>query len=161
MLETSLRLKGLDQVIKNLDGLKPIARRKSMEKAMFTSLRPVLYAARSNAPRSTGALKVSLSRGYVRPGQTWRGATVTVGDLAAKVVVAPKRGYRPAVALANLLAGRKRRINGIYWGHFTEFGTKRGIKGTGWMRRSLDSNAQLVIDLFEREIERQIKRALR
>ena len=161
MLETSLRLKGLDQVIKNLDGLKPIARRKSMEKAMFTSLRPVLYAARSNAPRSTGALRVSLARVYVRPGKTWRGATPTVGDLAAKVSVAPKRGYRPAVALVNLLAGRKRRINGIYWGHFTEFGTKKGVKATRWLYRSLSANSQTVIDLFEREIERQIQRALR
>jgi HK97 gp10 family phage protein len=156
MLETSLRLKGLDQVVKNLEGLKPIAREKVMRSAMFKAMRPVLQAVQATAPRGSGALRLAMARVYLRPS-----ARARADALAFRVAVAPKPRNRPALALANFSYGRTKRMRGVYWGHFVEFGTKNGIRPGRFMQRALQSNSQQVIDIFTRDIERQIRRQLR
>lgn len=156
MLETSLRLEGLDQVIKNLEGLKPIAREKAMRSAMFKAMRPVLQAVQATTPRRSGALRVAMSRVYLRPT-----ARAALDALAYRVAVGPKSRNKGAIALANFSYGRTKRIRGVYWGHFLEFGTKRGIKPGRFMQRALQSNAQQVIDIFSNDIEGQIRRQLR
>jgi HK97 gp10 family phage protein len=156
MLEASLRLEGLDRVIKNLEGLKPVAREKAMRSAMFKAMRPVLQAVQSTTPQGSGALRLAMARVYLRPT-----ARARAEALAYRVAVAPKTKNRPALALANFSYGRTRRLRGVYWGHFVEFGTRRGIKPGRFMQRALQSNAQQVIDIFARDIEAQIRRTLR
>lgn len=155
MLEASLRLEGIDQVLRRLEGLSPIAREKAMRGAMFKAMRPVLQAVVATTPRRSGALRLAMKRVYLRPT-----ARQLVDNLAARVAVAPKARDRRALALANFSYGRTKRLRGVYWGHFVEFGTKRGIKPGRFMQRALQANAQQVIDIFADDIEKQIRRQL-
>ena len=92
---------------------------------------------------------------YLRPG-----VRQLADNLAARVAVAPKTRDRRALALANFSYGRTKRLRGVYWGHFVEFGTKRGIKPGRFMQRAIQANAQQVINIFADDIEAQIRRQL-
>ncbi|HRC61627.1 MAG TPA: HK97 gp10 family phage protein [Dehalococcoidia bacterium] len=155
MLEASLRIEGLDRVVANLERLQPIAREKAMRGAMFKAMRPVLLAIQATTPRRSGALRLAMARVYLRPKQ---GLT---DGLAARVAVAPKTKNRQALALANFSYARTRRLRGVYWGHYVEFGTRRGIKPGRFMQRALAANAQPVIDIFAGDIDAQIRRQLK
>lgn len=155
MLEASLRLDGIDQVLRRLEGLSPIAREKALRGAMFKAMRPVLQAVVATTPRRSGALRLAMKRVYLRPT-----ARQLVDNLAARVAVAPKARDRRALALANFSYGRTKRLRGVYWGHFVEFGTRRGIKPGRFMQRAIQANAQQVINIFADDIERQIRRQL-
>lgn len=156
MLEASLRLDGIDQVLRRLEGLSPIAREKALRGAMFKAMRPVLQAVVATTPRRSGALRLAMKRVYLRPT-----ARQLVDNLAARVAVAPKARDRRALALANFSYGRTKRLRGVYWGHFVEFGTKRGIKPGRFMQRAIQANAQQVIDIFADDIEKQVRRQLK
>lgn len=156
MLEASLRLEGLDRVVERLGQLAPVARERAMRAAMFKAMRPVLQAVVATTPRRSGALRLAMARVYLRPT-----ARAAADALAARVAVAPKAKNRQALALANFSYGRTKRLRGVYWGHFVEFGTKRGIKPGRFMQRALQANAQRVIDIFADDIEKQIRRQLK
>ena len=156
MLEASLRLDGIDQVLRRLEGLSPIAREKALRGAMFKAMRPVLQAVVASTPRRSGALRLAMKRVYLRPT-----ARQLVDNLAARVAVAPKTRDRRALALANFSYGRTKRLRGVYWGHFVEFGTKRGIRPGRFMQRAIQANAQQVIDIFADDIEKQVRRQLK
>lgn len=156
MLEASLRLDGIDQVLRRLEGLSPIAREKALRGAMFKAMRPVLQAVVATTPRRSGALRLAMKRVYLRPT-----ARQLVDNLAARVAVAPKARDRRALALANFSYGRTKRLRGVYWGHFVEFGTRRGIKPGRFMQRAIQANAQQVINIFADDIEKQVRRQLK
>lgn len=156
MLEASLRLDGIDQVLRRLEGLSPIAREKALRGAMFKAMRPVLQAVVATTPRRSGALRLAMKRVYLRPT-----ARQLVDNVAARVAVAPKARDRRALALANFSYGRTKRLRGVYWGHFVEFGTRRGIKPGRFMQRAIQANAQQVINIFADDIEKQVRRQLK
>lgn len=156
MLEVSLRLEGLDRVQARLANLHPLAREKELRSTMFKAMRPVLVAVVATTPRRSGALRLAMKRVYLRPS-----ARQLVDNLAARVAVAPKSKDRRALALANFSYGRTKRLRGVYWGHFVEFGTKRGIKPGRFMQRALQANAQRVIDIFAADTEQKIRRTMK
>jgi HK97 gp10 family phage protein len=168
-VEVRLEFRGLDALEANLSRLETVARERVLRRAMIRAFRPVLHAARLAAPRRSGALRQSLAivagTALRNGGLAQRFApTAVLGDktLAASVAVVPRIKDSRAIALYNLDYGRtgNRRIRGIFYGHFLEFGTKRGVRPRRFLYNALRANAQTVIDRFAKEIGVEIKRTL-
>lgn len=155
-MEIDLTFTGVEALQANLKRLEAVAREKALLRGMRRAFRPVLIAAQANAPRRSGALRLSL-------GIVSRKSAALGRGVAASVYVTPRSRYGRAVALYNFDYGRqsRKRIRGIFYGHFMEFGTKRGIQPRRFLHRAVQANAQRVIDLFGVELEKEIKKALR
>ena len=105
----TLSARGDKAILKKLKGLLPKVRRKVISKAAKTAMRPVLSAAKSNAPTKSGRLRKSLRlRALKRNRKGKIGVTVSTS--------------------AKWFAGDE------YYGAFQEFGWKAG-KRTNAMRR--------------------------
>jgi HK97 gp10 family phage protein len=162
MDEISLTFEGLAELDEKLQALSSVARERSLRRAMWPAMAPVLNHAKAGAPRRSGALAVAMARAVQTAG---KGRGLSFGgqekSLVARVVVTPRRNNRQAVALHNIFYSRKRPIRGIYYGHFLEFGTKRGVKPLKFMNRAISSNAQRVINIFAEQLEKAIRTELR
>lgn len=176
MPEIALRLDGADAVLKRLQSLGAVGREKAMVVAMKKAMRPVVISAQNMAPRRSGALRMSIAAIAVKSSKIRKRQVSSFGffrsfsagaktgeSTFAFVTVAPVLRHRRAIALYNLDYGRGKRgrIKGIYYGHFLEFGTKKGIGPQRFLERALQMNSQRVLDVFGVEIGRAIDRQLR
>ncbi len=162
MDEISLSFEGIDELDEKLQALSTIGRERALRRAMWPAMVPVLEHAKANAPRRSGALAVAMARAIQSAG---KGKGLRFGgqdkSLVARVVVTPRRNNRQAVALHNIFYSRKKPIRGMYYGHFLEFGTKRGVKPMKFMNRAISSNSQRVINIFAEQLEKAIRTELR
>lgn len=159
MPDITLRIKGLAELDAKLKQLSTLAQERALRRAMFRPMERVLKTAQANAPRRSGALRLALTRMFTSARKGF--AVNNARGLAARVAIAPRLKDPRAIALYNLSYGRRKRIRGIFYGHFLEFGTRKGTRATHFLGNALRAHAQHVIDEFAQELERAIERELK
>ncbi|MEQ8444866.1 MAG: HK97 gp10 family phage protein [Pelagibacterium sp.] len=103
------------------------------------ALRPMLKAAKKNAPKDDGDLQKSLT--IKRNTKAPRGVSVHVVGPASNYVGAD--GAKP-----------------VRYAHITEFGTADGtVAGTRWLTRAFDETSKETLDTLGREIGPEIEKA--
>lgn len=115
---------------------------------------PVLEAARGMVPVDSGSLRDSLMIGTNRPGE---GDTV----VAAGIMIGKGKGAKQAqVAAAAFGEGQLKALPPSRRWHFIEFGTSRQA-AKPFLRPAIDGNAQAVVDLLAKEVDKGIARAIK
>lgn len=149
-----VQVKGLKELEDRLIEIGSVAGTKAMRSALFTATKPILDQAKATAPKRSGALGVALTRSFVTEAGSESGSKFTVK-------IGPKSKNRTAVALYNLVYKPKRPRRGIFYGHFLEFGTRRGTKATHWLRNALQSRATQAVESLSGALKKAIDKAAR
>lgn len=156
-----IEVKGLNEVRQQLINLGSVAGTKAMRQAMFAATKPLLARARQNTGifSRSGALQKSLRRVFLAE----RFGFAAFGDNGSTFTISlgPKRRDRTAVTLYNLVYKPKHPRRGIYYGHFLEWGTKRGVHPWHWLEGALKSTAQQCVSLLGSETQKRIDKCLR
>jgi len=157
-----MRLKGLKQLDKELQKLPLALARKIARKSMREGAKAILNQARANAPKQSGTLKRSLAitvrkrRGtklsydaIVHPRQQSR--IYTDGAAARQAQRAKVKGAR-----------KKRKLKNDGWyAHFSEFGTKRGMRAQRWLTKAYASKRQTAVNDFARSVRKQLREVVK
>lgn len=113
----SFKTRGDKRILKKLAGLPPKIQRKVISKSARTAMRPVLNAAKANAPKKTGRLKKSLRMRALKRSRKGRiGVTVATS--------------------AKWFSGDE------YYGAFQEFGWKVGKRAKGHRRKDAEADTR-------------------
>ena len=162
MATVDLKLEGVAELQEKLFAIAgAMAGRKQLIAAARIAMRPVLEAARQNAPRDTGILADSIYLASARPD--------TNGNIVASAGLRVKKsqGYRTLVKGA-----KKRHIRGLspqskktlkktsaHWRwHFVELGTSK-MRARPFLRPALEANKDKVLDRLKTELRRQVNLA--
>lgn len=133
-----IRVDGLPELFKTLKGIDAKVSRKLKRKALAEIGKYVQKEMKAAAPKDTGWLKKSIAH------------KVVIRSRQAYVVIGPQslttrtRAGKKKVSTIKLTAFGKRiqkakvANNPAKYAHFTEFGTKRGVKAQRWFRNTVD-----------------------
>lgn len=162
MATVDLKIEGVAELQEKLFSIAgAVAGQKALIAAARIAMRPVLEAARQNAPRDTGVLADSIYLASARP--TANGSIVASAGLRVK----KSAHYRSLVKGA-----RKRHIKGLgksskqhlkrtsaHWRwHFVELGTSK-MRARPFLRPALEANKDKVLDRLKTELRRQVNLA--
>jgi len=157
-----IKVSGLKEVEAQLLRLGSKEGTKVLRAGMMRATKPIQDEAKRNAAAiqdGSGALERSIGRRFEvgTLGFVGEGLLPNLGG-KFKVVIAPLKSSRVAVALYNLFYRRKRR--GIFHGHFVEFGV-RGKAGRHILSRALNSRSAQAVQSLAAEIQAGIDRLLK
>lgn len=156
----TIKVTGLKEIEAELQKLGSRDGTRVLRAAMMRAAQPIQKQAQLNAarlPNGSGALERSIGRRFVVGRQ---GSGIFEPPLGGRfrVVIAPLKTSRVAVALYNLFYRRKRR--GIFHGHFVEFGTKRS-KRQPFLAPALNARGSQAVGMLADEIRKGIERLLK
>jgi HK97 gp10 family phage protein len=153
-----IKVTGLKEVDAELKKLGSKEGTKVLRRAMLIATAPIVKQAQANAPKRSGALAESIgSRFGVGREEGLRSSILPPLGGRFTVVIAPLRKSRVAVALYNLVYGRRR--PDIYHGHLVEFGTRHS-RAQPFLKPALDAKAPQAVHSLASEIKAGIERLL-
>jgi hypothetical protein len=166
-----IKVTGLREIEAQLASLGSKQGTKILRASMLAASRPILQQAQSNVASiqgGSGALHKSLGMRFYAGQQNVGEDGVPAMGGRFSVQVAPITRNRVAVALHNLIYGRKRK--GIFYGHLIEFGHRivtRGqkiVKGSvpprPFLKPALDSKGAIAVGRLADEIRTRIAKHL-
>jgi Bacteriophage HK97-gp10, putative tail-component len=161
---------GARDVLARLAKLRPGRARTVLRKALNEATKPVLDAAKAQAPRQSGLLKKSLGR----IGRTY------VRSNAVVFFIGPRTGFRRAVTIKDRVTGKTRTMirNPVNIGHLTEGGRKavrarrrvlgsqgvwlgrfaRAVAAGRWLRRAWGQTKAKAESIFIRRAWQEIQK---
>lgn len=136
-----LRIEGADEILRALKEVEPKFAKKAVRKAMRVGLKPMLTAARSNAPVKTGRIKKAI-----------------------RIKAAKRKRNRVGVRIA---IGDQNFVGKGFYGAFQEFGWKTGrrdsdpssrneIPGKHFMENAFDSKGSEAMAITRDELKKNL-----
>jgi HK97 gp10 family phage protein len=163
----NVELKGLKEVDAVLASLGAKDGARIVRRALTLAADPIVAQAKANAPVDSGALRESIGKKFSVANKISEASFAVeaqptqLGSRIA-VIIAPIARNKTAIALYNLVhSNRSKRRNGIFWGHFMEFGTKRDPVRRRFLGPALQSRAPEAIRIFAEQVNRGIAQQLR
>lgn len=154
-----MSIRGDKAVMKRLKKLEPKIRKQVLNKAAKTAMRPVLTAARNNAPKKTGALRKAIRlRALKRNRRGNVGARVAcsdqwfVGDMFYGAF--QEFGYHIGKRENSM------RSRGIWSGIGSDRDTRREVAGQHFIERAFRTHGERAMQTFMEEVPREIDKAL-
>jgi hypothetical protein len=168
-----IKVTGLKEVEARLASLGKKQGTRILRASMLASAKPILEQAKTNVASiegGSGALHKAMGMRFYA-GEKSVPSDLFVPNMGGRftVQITPVKRNRVAVALHNLVYGRKRK--GIFYGHFIEFGRRIVTRGKKehkgdvtprpFLKPALDSKGPQAVGMLADEIERRIDKYLK
>ena len=148
MIDTKiLGLKDLDRALEQIaKEFGPKEGLKTLRAALRSSAKPVLDAAKANAPTKSGKLRDSIKVSLGKPNKEDRDNGAT----------------SETVAVARIKAGNTKKANagGVFYANFVEYGTERNAP-TPFLRSAIENQSDTSVAIFAHELEKSIDKSIK
>lgn len=154
------RVEGVEELLKRLDSISSKLRKKTLKKAITEASKNIKNAAKARAPRRVRAdisKHLSYKGGQLRKSLAHK---VKVYDGAVVGVIGARKNFRLQIG-ETVNEGKPVFVNPVKYLHLVELGTKRGVKGSHFLRDALRTNLQAAQQQIRAAIEAAIKEATR
>lgn len=146
-----ISLIGDKALIRDFKKLEGVTQRKTFRKAVRESFKPVLRAAKANAPVLTGLMRQKIRLRAIKRSRSRIGVQVLTGRRSDMI---------PKVLTPSALAKITSRGD-VYYPAIVEYGSKkRNIKANPFIRRAFDSNAGIVLGRLRLRLRRLVDDAV-
>jgi hypothetical protein len=161
-----IKVSGLKEIEKQLSELGSKTGTRILRASMLAANKPILEQAKANIAsiqNGSGSLHQSMGARFFAGQKQVNDAGVPQMGGRFSVQTAPIRKNRAAIALHNLVYGRRRK--GIFHGHLLEFGHKtvngKQVPSRAFLRPALQSKGASAVALLAEQLRIRIDRQLR